>query len=106
MIWILVFAAFVVASVFGARWVLANVEPFVGAGLLPQSLVYAAAVVVAGNLTATALSINQLWDGGPEFGGHRTQTAVDLVARALPEIAWQAGLLVTAAALVARRSTA
>jgi hypothetical protein len=105
MVWILVLAALVAASVYGAHRLLEGVDPFSSLGrfgALPRALVYAAAVVVGSQATDAAMDIHGVTShqlGLPS--GDKAQAIVQVLIAHAPEIAWQAGLLLAAAALVA-----
>jgi hypothetical protein len=105
MVWIFALAAFVAASVYGAHRLLSGVDasrPSGPVGPLPRALVYAAAVVVGSHATAAALEIDRATSGRLGFSSDDQATAVvQVLATHATDIAWQAGLLLAAAALVA-----
>jgi len=108
MVWVLVLVVFVAASVYGAHRLLAGVDAFGESGrvrALPQALVYAAAVVVGSQATDAAVSIRQLTSRQLGFtSGDKTQAITQMLATHAADVAWQAGLLLAAAALVAAAS--
>jgi hypothetical protein len=105
MVWILVLVALVAASVYGAHRLLGSVDAFGSPGRvhpLPRALAYAAAVVVASQATDTAMGIHQV--SSHRFGltsGDQTQAIVQMLTTHATDIAWQAGLLLAASALLA-----
>jgi hypothetical protein len=105
MVWILAFAALVAASVYGAHRLLGGVESFSSLGRvrpLPRALVYAAAVVVGSQATDAAISIHHVSSqrlGLPS--GDKAQAIVSVLSMHATDIAWQAGLLLAASALLA-----
>ncbi len=110
MVWILVLAGLVAASVYGAHRLLGGVElfgPLGRAHALPRALVYTAAVVVGSHATNAAINIHQVTDR--QFAlpaGDKAQAIVQLLSTQVADVAWQAGLLLAAAALLASRASA
>jgi hypothetical protein len=105
MVWIFVLAALVAASVYGAYILLSGVDWFSSSGRvrpLPRALVYAAAVVVGSQATGAAMNIDRATSREIGLGsGEKEQAVVQALALHATDIAWQAGLLLAAAALVA-----
>lgn len=105
MLWVLVLAALVAVSVHGAHRLLEGVDAFRSSGRVPplsRALVYAAAVVVGSQATDAALSIDRTLDrqlGLPS--GDKAEVIVQVLSSNATSIAWQAGLLLAAAALLA-----
>lgn len=105
MVWVLVFVALVAASVYAAHRLLAGFDASASGGRLgelPRALVYGAAVVVGAQATDAAVTINQVSStrlGLPS--DDKTQAIVQQLSTHAADIAWQAGLLLAAAALVA-----
>ncbi len=106
MVWIVAFVALVAASVYGAYLLLDRVDPFGPLGPvrpLPRALVYAAAVVVACQAVNGAMGVHRVSDNLTALAsGERTQAVIQVLATTAAETAWQAGLLLAAAALAAR----
>jgi hypothetical protein len=108
MVWILVLVGLVAASVSGAHRLLGAVDwfgPYGRVRALPRALVYAAAVVIGSQATNTALNIHQVT--GSQFSlraDDKVQAIVQVLSAHAVEVAWQAGLLVAASALIASRS--
>jgi hypothetical protein len=98
MIWILLGLILLIAAVALARWILTALGEH---DLAVQGLAYAAGVVVAAQALAAAISIDSTGNGG--FDHDRTKVIMSILADALDTIAWEAGLLVAAAILLARR---
>jgi hypothetical protein len=105
MVWILVFAALVAASVYGAHRVLGSVDWFGAFGRihpLPRALVYATAVLAGSQATDAAMDIHGVTSHQLTLSsGDRAQAIVQVLSAHATDIAWQAGLLLAAAALVA-----
>lgn len=105
MVWILVFVALVTASVYGAHRLLGGVDafgPLGRVGSIPQALVYAAAVVVGVQATTAAMGIRRVTEQRLGLrADDKAQAIVQVLSTQAAEIAWQAGLLLAAAALVA-----
>jgi hypothetical protein len=110
MVWILVLAGLVAASVYGAHRLLGSVEPFGPLGrlqALPRALVYAAAVVVGSQATNAAINIHQVTGGQFELSSSdKAQAIVQVLSTHVADVSWQAGLLLAAAALLASRASA
>jgi hypothetical protein len=110
MVWILVLVGLVAASVYGAHRLLGGVEqvgPLGRVHALPRALVYAAAVVVGSQATNAAINIHQIT--GRQFGlpfGDKAQAIVQVLSTHVADVAWQAGLLLAASALLASRARA
>jgi hypothetical protein len=109
MVWIVVLVGVVALSLFGAHRLLSDVSSFsqVGRGrALPRGLVYAAAVVVGGQATDAAINIHQVTRR--DFGvppGDKAQAVAQVLSTHVASIAWQAGLLLATAVLLASRSS-
>jgi len=67
-----------------------------------QALAYAAALVVAAHLTGAIVAIDEL-SSREVLGGETERAILQIVCSTAADIAWQAGLLVAAAALILRR---
>jgi hypothetical protein len=107
MVWILVLAGFVAASVYGAHRLLGTdaFGPLGQVRPLPRALVYAAAVVVGVQATNAAINIHQVSDSQFALSsGDKTQAIVQVLSSHVAEVVWQAGLLLAASALLASRS--
>jgi hypothetical protein len=98
MLWILLGLILLIAAVALTRWILTGLGEH---DLAVQVLAYAAAVVAAAEAQNAAISIDVTSADG--FDHDRAKVVTKIVADALGTIAWEAGLLVAAAALVARR---
>jgi hypothetical protein len=109
MVWILVLAGLVAASVYGAHRLLGGVDSFGPLGrvhALPRALVYVAALVVGSHATNAAINIHQL--SGSQFelpSGDKAQAIVQVLSTHVADVAWQAGLLLAASALLASRAS-
>jgi hypothetical protein len=105
MVWILALAALVAASVYGAHRLLEGLDSFSSLGRvrpLPRALVYAAAVVVGSQATDAAINIDRV--SSQQLGlrsGDKAQAIVQVLSMHATDIAWQAGLLLAASALLA-----
>lgn len=110
MVWILVLAGLVAASVYGAHRLLEGVELFGAFGrvhVLPRALVYVAALVVGSHATNAAINIHQVTGSQFELpSGDKAQAIVQVLSTHIADVAWQAGLLLAAAALLASRASA
>lgn len=108
MVWIFVLAGLLAASVYGAHRLLRAVDSFGPLGrvhALPQALVYAAAVVVGSQATEAAINIHGVTSRQfAQASGDKAQAIVQVLGMHLTEVAWQAGLLLAAAALLAAKS--
>jgi hypothetical protein len=108
MVWILVLAGLVAASVYGAHRLLGGVDSFGPLGrvrALPRALVYAAAVVVASQAADAAINIHRV--SSRQLGlpsGDKAQAIVQVLSTHAADVAWQAGLLLAASALLASTS--
>jgi hypothetical protein len=110
MVWIIVFAGLVAASVYGAHRLLGTVDssgPLGRVRALPRGLVYAAAVVVGSQATDAAINIHRVSSGLFELpSGDKAEAIVQVLSTHAADVAWQAGLLLAASALLASRSGA
>lgn len=108
MVWILVLVVLVAASVYGAHRLLGTVDsrgPLGRVRALPRALVYSAAVVVGSEATDAAINIHQVTDSQFALAADdKVQAIVQVLSTHAAEIAWRAGLLLAASALVASRS--
>jgi hypothetical protein len=108
MVWIVVLVGFVALSAAGAHRLLSDVSSFhlVGPGRAPvHGLVYSAAVVVGSQATDAAINIQQV--SSRQLGltaGDKAQAIVQVLSTHAASIAWQAGLLLATAVLLASRS--
>jgi hypothetical protein len=107
MVWIVILVGFVAISAYGAYRLLADVDSFhqVGRGpVLPRGLVYAAAVVVGSQATDAASNIDQVSSHSLGLtSGDKAQAIIQVLSTHLANIAWQAGLLLSIAVLLAAR---
>jgi hypothetical protein len=105
MVWILALAVLVAASVYGAHRLLEGVDSFSSLGRvrpLARALVYAAALVVGSQATDAAINIHHVSShrlGLPS--DDKVQAIVQVLSTHATDIAWQAGLLLAASALLA-----
>jgi hypothetical protein len=108
MVWIFILAGLVGASVHGAHRLLGDLNwlgSFGRVGALPRTLVYAAAIVVGSQATDAAINIHRVTDRQFELpADDKVQTIVQVVSTHAVDVAWQAGLLLAASALLASRS--
>jgi hypothetical protein len=108
MVSILVLAGLAGASVYGAHRLLAGVDSFGPVGrvrALSRVLVYAAAIVAGSQGTDAATNIHQV--SSRQLGlpsSEKAQAIVQVLSTHAANVAWQAGLLLAASALLASSS--
>jgi hypothetical protein len=71
-----------------------------------RALVYAAAIVVAAHVTSAIVAFDGVSSSRETFGGESERAVVQILSSTEADVAWQAGLLFAAAALILRRPAA